>query len=198
MSAQITYTMSDYSAFYEYVLPHVAGAPEALAKRCIRDAVIDFCDETKLYEAVLDGTLVKAGITEFDLELPPSTKLSGVSKLTLEGGAELTPMLDFIVRQSTVDLLHPMSMDAIVTATVAVKPTRSSTSCPSFLFEDWAEIIGFGAQAMLFNMVNEEWYNQRAAVATFSLYRNGVAKAKRYAKTGRIMGNTVSSVIDLE
>lgn len=198
MAVQITYTMSDYSVFYEYVIPHVAGAPEALAKRCIRDAVIDFCDETKVYEAVLDGTLVKAGTTEFDLELPSNTKLSGVNKLTLDGGAELKPMVDFTVKQSTVELIQPMYMDTIVTATVAVKPTRASMSCPSFIFEDWAEVIGFGAQAMLFNMVNEEWYNQRSAAAAYALYRNGVAKAKRYARTGRIMGNTVSSVIDLE
>jgi hypothetical protein len=190
--------MSDYSVFLDYVLPHVAGVPEALAKRCIRDAVIDFCDETKLYEAVLDGTLVKAGITEFDLELPSNTRLSGVSKLTLEDGSELQPMRHFVVRQSTIDLLQPMSSDTIITATVSAKPTRASTTCPSFIYEDWAEVIGFGAQAMLFNMVNEEWYDQRAANTTYSLYRNGVTKAKRYAKTGRIMGNTMSSVIDLE
>ncbi len=151
-----------------------------------------------MYEAVLDSTLVKAGVVEFELEIPNETKLSGVIKLTLSDGAELQPMKHFIVRQGTIDLLQPMSMDAIVTASVALKPSRASTHCPSFLFEDWAEIIGFGAQAMLFNMVNEEWFNQRAATTTYSLYRNGVAKAKRYARTGRIMGNTVSTVIDLE
>lgn len=197
MPLQITYKTTDYSVFLEYVLPHAAGVPEVVAKRCIRDAVIDFCDETKLYEQVLDGTLVTAGVNEFELELPTNTRLSGVIKLTLDDGSELTPGEHFAVKQESIELLSPLSMDVVITATVALKPTRSSTTCPLFLFEDWAEVIGHGALAMLFNMFNEEWGNQKAAASSFSLYRNGVTKAKRYAKTGRIMGNTTTSVIDL-
>lgn len=198
MAVQIFYTTYEYATFLEYIIPHVPGVPEALAKRCVRDVVIDFCDETKLYEAVLDGTLVKAGIIEVPLELPNGTKLAGVSKLTLSNGEVLEPMSQYIIKQDTIELVRPLSQDNVITATVALKPSRQSINCPSFIFEDWAEVIGYGAQAMLFNMANEEWQNPRAATAAYSLYRNGVAKAKRYAKTGRVMGNTVSSVIDLE
>jgi len=198
MAVQIAYTMTDYSAFLEYVVPHIPGVPEVTAKRCIRDTVIDFCDETKTYELVLDGTLLKAGIAEFDLEVPNGTKLSGVSKLTTSDGSELQPLKHYIVRQSTVEVVTPFSTDEVITATVALKPSRLSTSCPSFIYEDWAEVIGFGAQAMLLNMSNEEWGNARTAASAYSLYRNGVAKAKRYARTGRVMGNTATSVIDLE
>lgn len=197
MAVQIFYTMYEYGTFLEYIVPHVPGVPEVLAKRCVRDTVIDFCDETKLYEAVLDGTLVKAGIIEVPLELPNGTKLAGVSKLTLSNGEVLEPMSQYIIKQDTIELVQPLSQDNVITATVALKPSRQSINCPSFIFEDWAEVIGYGAQAMLFNMANEEWQNPRAAAAAYSLYRNGVAKAKRYAKTGRVMGNTNAMIIDL-
>lgn len=196
-SIQFDYTYEPYTSFLDYVLPHVIGVPAVTAERVIRDVVIDFCDESKIYTQTLDASFVPMGGLEFELELPPNTKLAGVNKLTLEDGAVLDPLRHFVVKQNVVELMQPMTMEGRVLAFVSLKPSRHSTSCPAFLYEDWVEVISYGAQAMLFNMVNEEWYNPRAAAAQYSLYRAGLAKAKRYAKTGRILGNTNSLTVDL-
>lgn len=192
----IDYTFVKYEEFLEYVLPYVPGVPKVVAERCIRDAAIDFCDETKLYEQVLEGTYVPAGLTEFQLELPPSTKLAGVNMLTDSSGTQLLPLQNFIVKQDIVELTTAVTADSVFTATVALKPSRSSTSCPTFLFEDWVEVISNGAQALLFSMTSEEWASDRYANMKYALYRGGVAKAKRYARTGRIVGNT--RVVDVD
>ncbi len=194
---QITYPTIDYSAFLEYVIPHVPGVPEVIATRCIRDMVIDFCDETKTYIQTLDPTAVRSGDLEMELDIPSGTKLAGVIMLTLLDGTQFTPLDHYLVKHGIVEFIQPFGGDDSVTATVALKPSRTSTRCPSYIFEDHAETIGFGAQAMLLAMPNEEWGNPALAPSAYSMYRVGVNKAKRSGKTGKVMGNTRSLEIDL-
>lgn len=193
---QIDYTSVPYSSFLDYVVPYVPGVPQAIAERCIRDAIIDFCDETKIYEQVLDTVFVPAGTIEFVLEVPNGTKLAAVNMLTTTDGVYLEPLSGFVVRHDIVELTASLPSDSTIYANVALKPSRGSINCPSFILEDWVDVIANGAQAMLFSMANEEWASTRDAANKYSLYRVGVAKARRYARTGKIVGNT--RVIDID
>lgn len=177
-----------YEAFIPEVAPHVNGAPQPVILKAIRDAVIEFCDESGVINRTLDSILVPAGSQEFDLDVPGGERVCGVKNLTEEqSGEELSKSL-YRCDGSVITFSTWLPMSVNIVATVSTKPKRSSKGCDESLYEDWLQGIVAGALFLLQSMNGREWADNTSALINERVFRKYIVKAKHYSRTGRVNG----------
>jgi len=174
--------------FYQYVAPHIVGAPKQVVLNEIMGAVIEFCDETDVVEVDLDPVIVPTGATEMELDLPSGTRVSRVKSLTPQDGGPQFNEGSYTLVGSLIKFIAPLPMDLIIVATIALKPTRSSARCDDALFEDWLDAIVAGTLYKLKLMAGREWADTQAAMVNEAVFRRSMVKAKHMARTKRIYG----------
>jgi len=174
--------------FYQYVAPHIVGAPKQVVLNEIMGAVIEFCDETDVIEVDLDPIAVPIGATEMELDLPSGTRVSRVKSLTPQDGGPQFNEGSYSLAGSIVKFIAPLPMELTIVATVSLKPTRSSAKCDDTLFEDWLDAIVAGTLYKLKLMSGREWADTQAAQINEGLFRRAMVKAKHVKRTKRIYG----------
>jgi hypothetical protein len=68
---------------------------------------------------------------------------------------------------------------------VILKPSRTSTVVPDFLYDDYEEVIQAGMLSELFNRSSEQWYDPVKAGQHEVMFRNGVNDGKIKRFTGK-------------
>jgi hypothetical protein len=202
--------MAVYEDFLEYVAPAVPGAPEPLLIRAIRDACIDFCVETQLFQQALEPIPSIAGIADYTIETPDDTKVSMVMKAWYDG----TEITDITQDEATVNtlttqfgttpetgtprrlvytgsdtvLLDPVpdtsAKDLVLVA--ALKPSRASTTVFDQLYEDYAEAIGEGALSKLMNIKSTVFYDPNESLLKAKKFREAMNKGMVRANQGNL------------
>lgn len=76
----------DWSAFYGHVRPKVKGCPELKIDQALREAAIEFCQRTHVWQATLDPVKSKAKVGTYDLDVPSDARL--VKLLAVQVGTE--------------------------------------------------------------------------------------------------------------
>jgi hypothetical protein len=207
--------MASYDAFLRYVLPDVPGCPEISAVAAIRDAAIDFCTKSLVYQETLDPITVIAGVADYDLEPPTGTLVAKVMHLFYQD-KELTPVAPDLIRGATFynsrvegaqsrgipsgySLKDPRSVTLMpvpkdternaVTVRVALKPTRSSTTVGDVLFEDYAETIAAGALARLMLTPGKAYTNPQLVAENLAIFSQGVNAARQEHSRGHSRAN---------
>ena len=198
----------DYSDFYEYVLPEVHGCPKSIARTAIRDAVIDFCDKTLIWSGPSLKTTITAGFPRYSFDARDDKAVVA----TLTFAAISDSPIDIVAQKELEDLASDWRnlsstmptkcfMDTAKTmrlvgipeetiedglyVEVALKPSRTSTQCPDFLLENWAEAISHGALAKLKAMVGRVWADGAMVAYHRGEYRAGVSRAKNAVQKSR-------------
>ena len=95
----------------------------------------------------------------------------------------------YTVKQPLQFTLIPVPATSIadcVTMRVAIVPTRTSTTCQDFLFEDWAEHIASGAIARLLTVPGKAYTNFALAPAHQARFQAGINFARQQANRGRV------------
>lgn len=201
-----------YEDFFSWVLPDVAGCPEITAIQSIRDSVIQFCELSLIHQADHDPISVVAKIADYDLETPiTNTRIVKVMKAFYKG-KELSPaspdeVTDPAVYNSAIGGYTPtyqpptaffqkdtasitllpipdQSLANAITMRVALVPSRSSTACEDFIFEQWVEPIAAGAVARLQLSSGKTYSNPQAASANQARFMAGVNIARSRAVRG--------------
>lgn len=204
--------MTDYEALFSWVLPDVSGCPEIAAVQAIRDATIQFCEQSLIHQADHDPVSVVAKIPDYDLESPATaTRITKVMKVWYKG-SELTPAAPdqirdpavynqriggyetsysqprfFIQKDSATISLLPIpdqTLASAVTMRVALVPLRTSTQCADFLFEQWPEEIAAGAIARLQDSANRAYSNPKLAALANARFMVGINSARQKAVRG--------------
>ena len=203
------HAMVTWDAFYEYVFPSVQGCPTSIVKHAIRSACIDFCARTLIWKQ--DSTLndVIAGLSMYTFAPPSGAKVvtpyrvaikdadSGKDKelaaYSLETLESFTPSWRedtseypdkyVLITDDTIRLIGTPTRDLpeSLSAGVALKPTRDAEDCPSFLYEDWAEVIAAGALAKLHASKEKVWAIPELVSYYTKLYRDGISRARSKA-----------------
>ena len=203
------YAMVTWDAFYEYVFPSVQGCPTSIVKHAIRSACIDFCARTLIWKQ--DSTLndVIAGLSMYTFAPPSGAKvvtpyrvaikdadsgkdkeLAAYSLETLESfspswreDTSEYPDKYVLITDDTIRLIGTPTRDLpeSLSAGVALKPTRDAEDCPSFLYEDWAEVIAAGALAKLHASKEKVWAIPELVSYYTKLYRDGISRARSKA-----------------
>ena len=172
--------------FVEHIQPYVASAPLHVILNEIMGAIVEFCDESGVIEAILDPVAVQAGDTEFDLDVPPGTRVCRVNALwDTETGCAIMRG-EYSLNGDAIRLTYPLSSDMTIAAAVALKPKRSSGRCESDIYEDWLDGIVAGALFRLKSMTGREWADPQGALFNEQMYRRAITKAKHNARTDRV------------
>lgn len=207
------------SKFFPYVIPHVPGCSDPFAEQVVRSACIEFCSATLLLQEISTATVL-AGVSDYDIDIPPASALSKVlgvmyedrwlSPASLEnvrsavalrgeaGSAEPTSATPQVYFQKTPTSeaisLYPVpaqTVDNGLTIRAAFAPSRTATSVDDVLFDDWAEEIAMGAVSRLMQMPGQPF---SAPAAQAALYRKqfdaAVKQASVLARTGQIAASS--------
>lgn len=193
-----------YEDLLPFVLPEVHGCSEPLAEQAIRDAVIEFCQRSRVWVYVCDPADSIARQPNYDLDLPADTALVQVFSIrTAASSEQLTPRtvddLDNEARDWTEEVgtprhyaqfnddefyLYPAPQDSSVGSIkvrLIIKPSQSSTGFPSWINERYQKVIAAGAKAALMMKQGTAWYNPNQASYYENEFHDGWSGAREDA-----------------
>jgi len=210
--------MASYDLFLPYVLPDAPGCPEIAATQAIRSAAIDFCERSLILQRDHDPVTVVKNVIDYDFDPPiTGTLVTKLMRAWFERDELEVVAPDMVsdptVYNATFSNANPMTgktkqiiqkdertfsvfpkPDAtyanVLTMRVALKPTRTSTTCEDVLFEDYAEFIAHGAKARLCMTPGKSYTNPEVAALGNVMFMQGINRALQRA----VRGHTRSSL----
>jgi hypothetical protein len=144
----------NWEDFLREVLPEVAGCPVQIAENAIRNAAIEFCNQSRVWrERIVDVPLVADTATS---TLDTTGASAAANIFTTDRPHYYNNDEPKIIR------FYP-TPNASYTAEVfaTLKPTLDGVSGPNFLFDDWLEPISHGAKARLKAMSGRPWQDTK-------------------------------------
>ena len=195
-----------YETFFPEVVPYVHDVPDLVATNAIRNACIEFCEKSDYIIHTHDPITILPRVSAYQLDLPYGTTVSrviaswvGNLPITFKSQEDLQRIypLDWrqmggrpqYITQDVPDevIVAPFSdyeMDDGLKLIVALKPTRSSTTVDKLIYERWAEHIGFGARARLYDTPNQPYYDPAQAVKFRTWFESAIGEAKMERNRG--------------
>jgi len=193
-----------YETLLPEILPMVTGCPDTLIENSVRQAAIEFCEKTGIYQSELDPVTTVSGIYEYDLEAPSGTSVHKIMWVTHDG-KELEPISTTLLEQRVPDwrdsdnystpeyflkqgasfLLAPVPAATMPLSTilrVQLKPTHRSTACDESVMSDWRDSIVNGALFRLLRIPNRDWTDLNGAQIYGRLFAEAVVRAEREAR----------------
>jgi hypothetical protein len=76
------------------------------------------------------------------------------------------------------------SRSDILSVRVAIAPTRDAESIDSEIYEQFAERIGYGARARLYNTPRQPYYDKNAALEMMKLFRTSISEVRIMVNKG--------------
>lgn len=198
------------TSFLPEVMPYCQNVPDFIAENAVRNAAIDFCEQTHwlLYENP-DITAV-ANLNTYVLSPPNDTTCVRIveawfldNQLIGKSQEELKAMFgrDWRVATGTPRyytqletcevILVPMpdtTTAAAISVIVAIQPARGCTSLPEGLYERWLEVIALGARCRLYETPGQPYSDKSLAMNTAARFRSGINKAKMERNRGLTRG----------
>jgi hypothetical protein len=192
-----------WSDFYSLVMPWAPGCAEIVADAALRQAAIEFFQETLAWQRTLDPslTITTAGYPDVACDITADeaivklldTKLDG-RPLTLARADDFDgtdepqsgmPSAAYTVDQSTV-LLYPApaASGMKVTLRVALKPSQAATGIADAPFEQYASAIAAGALARLCTQPGTSYLNPGIAGTEGERFEAAKSKARARAFMG--------------
>lgn len=190
-----------WSSFYPYILPEVPGVPEPLLDHVIRNAAIDFCEETGVQYIdaapinVVAGT-AKYAIDTADVELDCSVvKFAWLENQPLpfvpqdmlndQTGVywpdqEADRPTGFTQDDQTHIILYPkpkLSITGGLKMKLVVRPSLTSTGVTDWVANRFIQEIAYGALSMLAGMVGKSWSNPEAEAKYRAAFEAGKTRA---------------------
>jgi hypothetical protein len=195
-------TQVSYDRFHPEVLTFFPNVPEIVVNNAIRNACIEFCDKTSWLVYTPEPIDLLNNVAEYDLtaDLPSRDvtvariEAAWVYELPLQPKTEADlrriytiDWRDQVGRPAYYTLNEPTTMVIVPRPTVdtsrgleltlVLRPTRSSTTVDSSLFERWVEVIAAGARSRLHETPGHAYENIDAAMRLKMQFRAGIATA---------------------
>ena len=169
--------MAEYQDWVDNIVIHLRDCPRSVIVDAVRQAVIEFCERSHIWVYDCPEVEVVADELRYALELPLFTSICHV--WTLKGREFVRECCkpDFRVEHpDQVVFAQPTDLKTL-RAVVAVKPRRTSQTCPDFMVDDYFEPIASGAVSYLQMQPSSPWSQPNMAVAHQQIFENGVAQA---------------------
>ena len=199
--------MKAISEFLPRVLPFVPACPDVTAEQAIRDAAVEFCEQSLIarYEPLTFDTA--EGVSEYYIDIPPQHAFSRMIYVTVDG-TEVTsiPTERQPTRPSTgghphhyfisnneeellLNLFPAPNKPYTIRMSMALKPLRDAQQVPDILYDNWADGICYGALARLMLIPNQQY----SSAAQSQFYKQRFAmicnQARNEGKLGRVVGS---------
>lgn len=197
--------MAQFADLIREIALDVPGCPDFLIEKEIRNAAIQFCEESEVYTYQVTGTTV-ADNDSYSMTFPADTRLVSILSATVDdrpvkGITELSqfhnphvgtgrPEQFYEVGGDIVFVPTP-STDVTYTILVSLKPTRAATSLDDAIAEDWYKAIVNLALHSLTMMPERTWTSPVQSQAAYMVYQQELNKAKsRRAGRQRVVRKT--------
>jgi len=185
--------------FLPLVLGRLPGCPEMILENAVRDACIQFCQETRLFTSAVDVDVVA---NEATVELYPDTDTHW-EVLTVRrdqqlltptnrddyaadgyGQASGTPTHYYLEGDRTLVLGPVPDADETLSATVSVRPKDTATRVQDALYSDFRTAIAAGARAWVRRNYGD-WVNPQFEAEDLAIFRDAIARQQlRRARGG--------------
>ena len=195
--------MATYTSLVKDILPYVPLCPDALVEQHIRSATIEFCERSKAYILDMDPFNTTAGVYEYDFDIPVATEVHQVLYMTHDGN-DMDPISPrslelnypdwrnrtgsphvYLQKSSSLFWIVPVpSGTKEVIASVALKPTRTSTNIDSTISNQYRDAIVYGSLYRLLRMPNREWTDIGAAREYLAQFNSEIIQAELRARGG--------------
>lgn len=195
-------TTVSYEAFLPEVMPYVQDVPEVVAVQAIRNACIQFCEETHYLQENLDPITGQENVGEYDLDANDSNykvveimqayygdqllipkaqeELNQIYRTSNWEDLKGNPYYYFRPRASVVRLVTKpvITEQNKLKVKAAIAPKRSSTTVDEEIFERFLEYIAHGARARLYNTPNQPYYDPRTAMEYTKRFNDEMAEVR--------------------
>jgi hypothetical protein len=195
-------TAVSYEVFLPEVLPYVQDVPEVVAVQAIRNACIQFCEETHYLQEELDPITGQENVGDYDLDANDSNykvveimqayygdqylipkaqeELNQIYRTSNWADLKGNPYYYFRPRASVIRLVTKpiITEQNKLKVKAAIAPNRSSTTVDDELFERFLEYIAHGARARLYNTPNQPYYDPKTAMEYTKRFNDEMADVR--------------------
>lgn len=195
-----------YDVFLPEVIQYVRDVPEIVAIQAVRNASIQFCEETRVLQTELDPMTAVATVSAYQMIPCKNHKVVDIMEawygdqlLIPKAVEELTriyrtsnwndldgnPYYYFRNRTQEITLVPTpkTTVQAQIKLRVALAPTRAATVVDDELYERYLEYIAIGARARLYDTPNQPYYDPKSAQLYLKRFNDGMAEVRtRVAK----------------
>ena len=198
--------MMYYKDMVDLLPYHIAGCPDFVVEKAIKDATLSFCRRSGAYRLPLDSIETVAGEYEYDIDLPSRSNIVDIHTVTV-ASKEITPDTEqgathdnplWRIEQSTPKsyirptnktlflVPVPMKSGDSVTIHASLKPSLKATGITDEFVEDYVDGIMAGALANLLNAHDMPWANPQRAQKHEAEFEAHIrdAKAKADGRNG--------------
>lgn len=191
------------SLFLKEIIPFVPACPDFTAETNVMSAAIKFCEDTQVYQFDMDPISTIANVGGYDLEPPSGTTVDRIFSVVYDGVplepvskrlmAERVPKRTlytgkpkyYLKDSSSTLILGPIPSDTLtgsLEVCLVLKPSRTTSSLPDELFDDYYEAILRLSLYRLLSMPGKDWSNPQAAKEQYALYRAELQRAEQRAR----------------
>jgi hypothetical protein len=197
----------NYEVFLPEVMPYVHDVPSIVAVQAVRNACIEFCEQTRFLQTTLDPMPAIANQAEYDLDadtgyvvvdviqawfgdsllIPKSPdELANIYRATDWRTLKGNPYYMFRERADVLTVVPmPATTEANkIKARVAVAPTRASSTVDADLFERFLEAIAFGARARLYDTPGQTYFDKASAMDYRKRFNDAMAEVRTRVNKG--------------
>lgn len=202
-----------YDEFLPYVLQYVPDASEMVAVEAIKNACIEFCEKTYIWQYVVPPISVVENQANYQITTPDGTKAVGPIQVYFDTSLlipkspdeladiyrmgnwqDLTGRPQYVTRMIKPEvILVPTpyeDLEDILYIKTALAPTRDSTEIGSEIFEQWAESIAWGARARLLAQPRQDYSDKQGSVDAMKMFRFDINRARIQMNKGLTRGST--------
>lgn len=195
-----------YSDLLGEVLPHLAGGPsDPMAEAAIRNAAIEFCNQSWIWRYLPDAIDIVAGEGAYDLEPEFGADVAAVLSCAVDGGALTAASTDdldrmdarwqtlsgsarYYTQTDTASILMVPRPERDIAGglviVLALQPRRSAAAFPAWIADQYAESIAAGALSRLMLMPGREWADAQAGAIHMAHFKSAISGARTTAVGG--------------
>jgi hypothetical protein len=197
-----------FTAFLPEVAPFVMDCPQVIVINAIRNAAIEFCERTLIWQANIAAMDLAAGTAEYTVATPADTQLVEIMACYYNQVLLVPKDQDGLVRifrlgdwrsvegppryftrpSSSVLQVVPTPVDAetgAVGVRAALAPTRTATGIDSEVYDDYLMAIAAGARAYLHSMTGQTFYDPNLSMQLRREFMAAIGHAKIKVNKGQ-------------
>lgn len=178
--------------FLPLITPQLSGCPDLTIKTYLAITAADFFTRTHLWREDIDPIYVAPGLYEYDLD--GEALIEDLISVTVERRELQHTDMRLIPNDRRYDTgfpthywihsdnqirLHPIPDQRLTVKMAAVlRPSRTGTGVPDWIYEMWADIIVAGTVDKLASMPNKTWTDPNLAQHSRMHYEQGITSAR--------------------
>lgn len=196
-----------YEQFLPEVVQYVPDVPEFVAINAIRNACIEFCERSRYLQIDIPAFDLVAGQKTYPIVTPDGTKfvlpevtyykevllipqsndeLARIYRMADWRGVQGAPayITRLVAPEIQIVPWPTFSDPASLKLRISIAPTRDSTEVDSEIYEQFLEVIGYGARARLYNTPKQPYFDKNAGELFYQMFRHGINEARMRVTKG--------------